>query len=210
MRTSLGLSLLALLGLAATASGGGGGGARRSTLVRAPAETAATAQWPAVGVDGGATVARWDAGASAHGKGAAAWPWWPPLPPAPGGDNNNERAHLVDPAGAGALDLLDFSAEEEAPDPLSPVERAAAAEEERAMWQALLSAVSATGQVAVQFGELVRLGAEVRFLLSSLERKRRRADVYGLSARTRSAERHRRAAQTRCATPPFLPLAACC
>ncbi|TNY17490.1 hypothetical protein DMC30DRAFT_405676, partial [Rhodotorula diobovata] len=28
------------------------------------------------------------------------------------------------------------------------------------MWQALLSAVSATGQVAVQFGELVRLGAE--------------------------------------------------
>jgi len=209
MRTSVRLSLLALLGLAATASGGGGGGARRSTLVRAPAETAATAQWAAAGLDGGATVARWDAGAGGHGKGAA-WPWWLPLPPAPDGDHNNERAHLVGPAGAGALDLLDFPAEEEAPDPLSSVERAAAAEEERAMWQALLSAVSATGEVAVQFDELVRLGGEVRFLLSSLERLRRRADVYGLSARMRSAKRHRRAAQTRCATPPFLSLVACC
>ncbi|GAA5834675.1 hypothetical protein JCM9279_007078 [Rhodotorula babjevae] len=122
------------------ARGGAGGGSAR---VRAPAvETHAARMGAAeLGEGAGAAGVRWHAAASL-GKGVAAL-WVPPSP---------EPVHLDEPS---HLALGGSAWQDEPADPLSPEEQAAAAEEERTMWRALLSAVSESGEVAVQFRDLV-------------------------------------------------------
>lgn len=122
--------------------------------MRAPAVETHAARWGAVEYGVGPAGAHW-AGTASLGKGVAAL-WMPPssraAEPVP-----LDEAPLGDDGGAWWDDAQ--------VDPLDPGEQAAAAEEERAMWRALLSAVSESGEVAVQFRDLVgEDDNEVRFL----------------------------------------------
>ncbi|GAA5902663.1 hypothetical protein JCM8208_007034 [Rhodotorula glutinis] len=139
--------LLADPGAASSAGARAGAGAG-SARMRAPAVETHAARlgaadlgaWPA------AAGVRWNA-AGSLGKGVAAL-WVPPAPTAV------EPVYLDEPS---HLELGGDGCEDEPADPLSSEEQAAAAEEERAMWIALLSAVSESGEVAVQFRDLVGL-----------------------------------------------------
>ncbi|GAA5921267.1 hypothetical protein JCM3775_002969 [Rhodotorula graminis] len=126
-------------------AGAGAGASGGSTRLRAPSVETHAARWAGSVLEAGAAAgARWDASASL-GKGVAAL-WMPP------------SSHAVEPAPFDEAPAVDDGGDwwdEVSVDPLSPEERAAAAEEERALWVALLSAVSESGEVAVQFRDLV-------------------------------------------------------
>ncbi|GAA6048983.1 hypothetical protein JCM3770_005425 [Rhodotorula araucariae] len=142
---ALALALVAL----ATRSVAHAPAGRRSTVVRAPAETdsPAPAVVPAVPV-------RVFFG---HGDGLAAWRG--------DADGASVAAALGPLSGAVPLRALYTLEDDVAPPPAdseeaeadweSPLEREHAETEERAMWRALLASVSATGEVAALFRELV-------------------------------------------------------